>query len=402
MVVDGPVLAALGVLDEHRDSDRSTGTRSEDLAALFARLLALRALVASQVEHVDRAELVHQRLPEPVHRLPVEPSAVGDEAHHAAVADSVGCPAEGPYVGVVERVLVGGGPARGVGGSDLAVERRIAHVLVVVVGVLLAGGVRRVADDDVDRRLHLPEDALGVVDEGVEVDGVPLLVHLEGVGEHRALERHVLAGHARVVGVLDVDGGDVVGQKHDLVAVHLVGVLVGEPVVGDEPRILQQVHDERAGAREGVQYVHALVGQGLAELLLEQPVGGVQDVVHNLVGRVDDAHLLVGGLERLAEELLVELFDDLLAAAVGAHRSRTQAHARVELGQLAPLGLGLDAVFAQRVDHALHGDGHGVRARELGAREQRLEHGERDHVLGKHLDGLALGDAVVERVSQAL
>ena len=37
-----------------------------------------------------------------------------------------------------------------------------------------------------------------------------------------------------MVGVLDVDGGDVVGQKHDLVAVHLVGVLVGEFVVGDE------------------------------------------------------------------------------------------------------------------------------------------------------------------------
>ena len=34
--------------------------------------------------------------------------------------------------------------------------------------------------------------------------------------------------------MLDVDGGDVVGQKHDLVAMHLVGVLVGELLVGDE------------------------------------------------------------------------------------------------------------------------------------------------------------------------
>ena len=148
--------------------------------------------------------------------------------------------------------------------------------------------------------------------------------------------------------------------------------------------------------------MHALIGQALAELLLEQSIGGVQDVVHDLVGRVDDAHLLMGGLERLAEELLVELLDDLLATAVGAHRPRAQAHARVELSQLSPLGLGLDAVFAQRVDHTLHGDGHWVGARELGAREQSLEHGERDHVLGKHLDGLGLGDAVVERVSQAL
>ena len=105
VVVDGPVLAALGVLDEHRDSDRSTGARSEDLAALFARLLALRALVATQIEHVDRAELVHQRLPEPVHRLPVEPSAVGNEAHYAAIADAVGRPAEGADVRVVEPLL---------------------------------------------------------------------------------------------------------------------------------------------------------------------------------------------------------------------------------------------------------------------------------------------------------
>ena len=106
---------------------------------------------------------------------------------------------------------------RNVGLLDPPFQRRIVLVLVVVVGVLLSGGVRRVAHDHGDRRLLLPQHAVGVLDEHPQVQLVPVLVHLEGVGQHRPLEGHVLAAHAGVVGVLDVHDHDVVGKQQQLV-----------------------------------------------------------------------------------------------------------------------------------------------------------------------------------------
>ena len=55
-----------------------------------------------------------------------------------------------------------------------------------------------------------------------------------------------------VVGGLDVDGGDVVGEQHDLVGVQLVGVLARQVLRPDEAG-LQQPDDEGAGAGERVE-----------------------------------------------------------------------------------------------------------------------------------------------------
>ena len=96
-------------------------------------------------------------------------------------------------------------------------QRRIMLVLVIVVGVLLPGRVRRVAHDHGDRRLLLPQHAVGVLNEHPQVQLVPVLVHLEGVGQDGPLEGHVLAAHAGVVGVLDVHDHDVVGKQQQLV-----------------------------------------------------------------------------------------------------------------------------------------------------------------------------------------
>ena len=71
-------------------------------------------------------------------------------------------------------------------------------------------------------------DALVVLGEDVEVVLVVLLVRLERVGEDEAGERLVgrllveRAADEVLVGRLDVDGGDVVGEQQDLVGVQLV------------------------------------------------------------------------------------------------------------------------------------------------------------------------------------
>ena len=127
--------------------------------------------------------------------------------------------------------------------------------------------------------------------------------------------------------MLDVDGGDVVGEQEDLVAEDLASVLQGKLVVRHQLLVLDEVNHERAGSGEWVEDVHARVGERLAEFPVHEAVGGVEDVVDDLVRGVYDAHLLGRRLERLAEELLVELLDDLLPAPVGSHALGAQAHA---------------------------------------------------------------------------
>ena len=112
-------------------------------------------------------------------------------------------------------------------------------------------------------------DAVVVLGEDAGVERVVVLADLEGVGEDDAVERaaYVAASGSarRVVGGLDVDGGDVVGEQQDLVGVQLAGVLAGQVVRLDQAG-LEQPDDEGAGAGEGVEDVDALVGEALAEL----------------------------------------------------------------------------------------------------------------------------------------
>ena len=82
----------------------------------------------------------------------------------------------------------------------------------------------------------------------------------------------------------------------------------------------------------------------------------MQDIVHHLIGGINDAHFLRRCFECLAEELLIELFDDLLLAGVASDSLGAQANAGVQLGQLALFGLGFDAVTAKRRHHGFHGD----------------------------------------------
>ena len=97
------------------------------------------------------------------------------------------------------------------------------------------------------------------------VHRVARLGQLEGVGEHDAVERLVLrilprAGQRLAVGVLDVDGSDVVGQQQDLVGVQFFPVLARQVVRANQPR-LQEARNERPRPRERVEDVHALVAR---------------------------------------------------------------------------------------------------------------------------------------------
>ena len=129
-----------------------------------------------------------------------------------------------------------------------------------------------------------------------------LLCQIKRVNETQAVERLILAG-AFVVGMFDVEGGDVVRQQHDLVGKKLLGVHASEVTLGDAA---QEVHHEIPGSRAGVKNVHARVAEFLAELFLEHPLDARTHEIDNFLRRVDDAK----GISRLDRVALKEALID--------------------------------------------------------------------------------------------
>ena len=138
-----------------------------------------------------------------------------------------------------------------------------------------AGGVvGRVADDDGDGLFVLLLDADPVLlGDAAEVEGAlagdgaaagALPVHVvQGVDEAEVGELQVAAG-ALLVGVLDVEVGDVVGEDGHLVGVDLVAVLVLQAV---GRQVVDEAGDEGAGAGGRVEDLHVVIGQRAPEVL---------------------------------------------------------------------------------------------------------------------------------------
>ena len=74
-------------------------------------------------------------------------------ADHARVADSVGRVADRLHIRIAELADKRGLGVGGVGDANPPVDFLVLSILVVVVLVGLAGVVRRIGDDDFDRRL---------------------------------------------------------------------------------------------------------------------------------------------------------------------------------------------------------------------------------------------------------
>ncbi len=257
------------IANQQGDGDGVAAAGPEDLAAFLSALLATGPLIAAEIEDVDVMELVGEGVADAVGGVAVDPSAIGDEADDPTVrrfSYPVARPPERTHVGVVERVLQRRRRPSCVGVADRLVEGGIRKVGVVVVLAGLADGVGRVADDDADVEVLLAVGSCVVAGEEDGVHRVVFFGHLERVGEHDAGERLVELelragiGHRTPECGLDVDRRDVVRQQHDLVRMEFLMELAGQRIRLDETR-LDHSSDERSGARERVEHVHALVRQ---------------------------------------------------------------------------------------------------------------------------------------------
>ena len=136
----------------------------------------------------------------------------------------------------------------------------------------------------------LPLHPFAVVRQPVLGEAGAVGVQVEGVGEDDAVEGPVVGARAApsVERLLDVDGGDVVGQQHQLVGVQFLAVLPLQVRVAEQRR-LQQAHQKDAGAGEGIQNMDAWIAQAPAELGAQGMVGARQNEIDHLHRRIDDA-----------------------------------------------------------------------------------------------------------------
>ncbi len=165
-------------------------------------------------------------------------------------------------------------------------------------------------------RLLLPLDALGVLLG--EKSSLAVFGQIKRVDEAKALERLVLAGQL-VVGVLDVQRGDVVGQEHHLVGEELLaGTCAGRSRLGmRRMRFTMKLPVPVQGSRMTTSGSPSERPNSLLKHFVDAGAHEVDDGLR----RVDDA-VGVGHLDGVAlEEALVDRVEKALLVA----RSRAEA-----------------------------------------------------------------------------
>ena len=165
-------------------------------------------------------------------------------------------------------------------------------------------------------------------------------------------------------------------------------------------RSLQQAGDEGARAGEGVDNLHTTVVQRAAEMFVQHVLHAVDDEVHNLDGRIDDAQLLLHPGEGGGEELVVEFHHNLLLGLSVVDTLGTAAHAAVE--SLKALAVGFVNLLVEQRHYATHGFADGVVGGEGVAVEQCFEDRLGDDMLRQHLHCLRLTDRRVDVLVQPL
>ena len=199
-----------------------------------------------------------------------------------------------------------------------------------------------------------------------------------------------------MVRLLDVDGGDIVGQEHQLIGVQLFSEFPRQVFLLNDAA-LKKANHECSCPREGVQDMDALIRKTGFEFLLQGLICASDDEVDDFYRSVDNSKSFGHLRESRPEELIIEFDDDLLPSLGVIHALDTLTHAVVEAAQ--DLHFLFYGLFFQEVDHALHGLRNGVKFGELIVLKKGVEHWLSNHVLSQHLDGIFGGDAGVERLA---
>src|SRR5450755_2148126 len=274
---------------------------------------------------------------------------------------------------------------------DVFINYLIPSILIIIILILLPYIIRRIPNHHHDLSILLPLHPFGILLH--EQRQLLTLRKFQRIHEADALEGFVVA-HFGVVFVLDVQGRDVVGEQHDLVAEEVVLVLVLQLVAWNA---VQQVDDKAAGARRRIEDLHAGLGDRRAELALQYLLYAGTHEIDDLLRRVDDAEG-VGALDRVAlEEALVDRVQEVLALRPALYALRGGLDGDVEAVERLEELVAIEGATGERLDHALDLGGDDVAAHEIGVVEDGAEEALGQQVLDEHFVDYVGRDPGIER-----
>ena len=200
-----------------------------------------------------------------------------------------------------------------------------------------------------------------------------------------------------MIGILDIDGGDVVSQQDYLIGVQLRRVFARQGRGRDETAF-HHAGKEGPRAGKGVEHMHAGIRQGAPESRLQDIGHGTVDEVHDLHGGIDDAEFFHRAGKGRAEKFVVQFHNDALPGFGIVEAGNTHFDGLVKARQH-------DRILFQRlrfqqIEHGLQGAGNGIVPHKGIVCEQGFKDRPGDEVLGQHLHHLAGGDGGIDVLAQ--
>ena len=193
--------------------------------------------------------------------------------------------------------------------------------------------------------------------------------------------------------MFDVHAGYVVGEEHDLVTVEFAGVLLRERGAFN---LLHDAGDEVSGSGEGVEDVDAGVGEGFAELLLEDLFYGADHEVDDGLWGIDDTVGVGLGLVKGLEELFVDGVEEVLLFRVSGLRDGGGFDSGVEAVERLEEGVAREVLGGDRLDDFFDFGGDDVALEELVVVEDLAEDALGEEVLDEHLLDGGVGEVGID------
>ena len=208
-----------------------------------------------------------------------------------------------------------------------------------------------------------------------------------------------ISPHFLVIGVFNVHRGDVVRQKHDLVAMQFAFILF---VQRDARDVLHQAHDEIARAHKRIDDVNPGIGQRFAEVGFQEMLDAVYHEIDDGLRRVDDP-VSIGILDReVLEEALIERVEKILLLGEIGQGAGGFLDRRVKRVETLEELVSVKGVSREDIDDVLNFAGDDIASGEIGIIEDGSEDAFRHQVLREHPFHLCLGEIRVNRVSALL
>ena len=157
------------LLNKNGNGHRRSRSTAKNLAAFLSRKFPARALISSQVEHINLAEFLFQALAEAIHGIAINPTSIGNKTDYAPIlgVNTVCCPAESLDIAIIQGVLICRSTSLSIRFIHASIQIRILLVLRIVICTFLPHRIGRVTHHHLNRHSLLRSCARSIHRENI-------------------------------------------------------------------------------------------------------------------------------------------------------------------------------------------------------------------------------------------